>query len=94
MFKSEKPFPFMRKGYWRSYRPILLLYLKFTSIWSKYEVFLIIYLKRFDNPNKYAIKGPFSLKSDFLQNLFSVLHIGGRLSFLESGYKVGRNVWH
>ena len=45
MLKSEKPFPFMRKGYWQwSYRPILLLYLKVSSIWSKYEIFLLSFI--------------------------------------------------
>ena len=45
MLKSEKPFPFMRKRYWRrSYRPILLLYLKVSSIWSKYEIFLLSFI--------------------------------------------------
>ena len=52
----RKAFYFMRKGYWRSYRPILLLYAPILV--QSRPFFSSSLLKDFDNPNKYAKKGP------------------------------------
>ena len=52
----RKAFYFMRKGYWRSYRPIPLLY---ASIFVQSRPFFSSsLLKDFYNRNKYAKKGP------------------------------------